>query len=121
MSMAVGEAHILNICVAPDQRRQGMAGFLLRHLLMVAHAAGVTLVLIEVSQSNDAAQKLYMDFCFAKIGERRDYNPAREGREGAIAIGSATCRERGCKYVYNTVVTVSLNKKTQKKQIIEHL
>src|SRR3546814_14721851 len=34
MSMAVGEAHILNICVAPDQRRQGMAGFLLRHLLM---------------------------------------------------------------------------------------
>lgn len=86
MSMAVGEAHILNICVAPDQQRRGMAAFLLRHLLMVARAAGVTLVLLEVRKSNDAAQRLYKNFHFAKVGERRDYYPAREGREDALVL-----------------------------------
>lgn len=86
MSMAVGEAHILNICVAPDQQRRGMAAFLLRHLLMVARAAGVGLVLLEVRKSNDAAQKLYRKYNFTKIGERRDYYPAREGREDALVL-----------------------------------
>ncbi|NKF23320.1 ribosomal protein S18-alanine N-acetyltransferase [Solimonas marina] len=86
MSMAVGEAHVLNICVAPDQQRRGVAAFLLRHLLMVARAAGVTLVLLEVRRSNKAAQKLYENFGFAKIGERRGYYPAAEGREDAWVL-----------------------------------
>ncbi|NGY03651.1 ribosomal protein S18-alanine N-acetyltransferase [Solimonas terrae] len=86
MSMAVGEAHILNICVAPDQQRQGLAAFLLKHLLMVARAADVTLLLLEVRKSNKAAQKLYDGFGFARIGERRDYYPALDGREDALVL-----------------------------------
>ena len=86
MSMAVGEAHILNICVAPEQQRQGLASFLLRHLIMVARAAGVTLMLLEVRKSNRGAQKLYDGFGFRKIGERRGYYPAEVGREDALVL-----------------------------------
>lgn len=86
MSMAVGEAHVLNICVAPEQQRRGLAVFLMRHLLMVARAAGVTLMLLEVRKSNRGAQKLYDGFGFAKIGERRGYYPAQEGREDAYVL-----------------------------------
>ena len=32
MSMAVGEAHILNLCVEPAYQRQGLGKFLLTHL-----------------------------------------------------------------------------------------
>lgn len=86
MTMAAGEAHILNICVAPAQQRQGIAGFLLRHLMMIARAASVSLMLLEVRVSNLAAQQLYAGFGFHKIGERRGYYPAHQGREDALVL-----------------------------------
>ena len=86
MSMAAGEAHILNICVAPERRRQGLAQFLLRHLIMLARAASVTLMLLEVRKSNDGAQRLYEGFGFAALGERRGYYPAHAGREDALVL-----------------------------------
>jgi [ribosomal protein S18]-alanine N-acetyltransferase len=87
MSMAAGEAHILNICVAPQHRRCGLAQFLLKHLLMIARAASVGLLLLEVRRSNLAAQRLYADFGFSELGVRRGYYPAREGREDALVLG----------------------------------
>ncbi len=87
MSMAVGEAHILNICVAPEQQRRGLASFLMRHLLMVARAAGVSLMLLEVRKSNTAAYQMYERFGFRRLGERKAYYPAREGREDAYVLG----------------------------------
>lgn len=87
MSMAVGEAHILNICVAPEHRRRGLAQFLLRHLIMVARSASVTLMLLEVRKSNAGARQLYEGFGFSVLGERRGYYPARDGREDAYVLG----------------------------------
>lgn len=86
MSMAAGEAHILNICVAPDLQRRGLARFLIEHLLMVARAGSVTLVLLEVRRSNVAAQRLYARFGFTLAGERRGYYPAPDGREDALVL-----------------------------------
>ncbi|MGH8428919.1 MAG: ribosomal protein S18-alanine N-acetyltransferase [Solimonas sp.] len=87
MSMAVGEAHVLNLCVSPDQQRQGLAQFLMKHLLMVARAANVTLVLLEVRVSNKPAQKLYDQFGFKRLGLRKAYYPAAGGREDALVLG----------------------------------
>jgi ribosomal-protein-alanine N-acetyltransferase len=87
MSMGAGEAHILNICVAPAQQRRGLAGFLLQHLLMIARAAGVRLMLLEVRVSNLAAQALYQRFGFRQLGQRKAYYPAEGGREDARVMG----------------------------------
>lgn len=87
MSMAAGEAHVLNLCVAPSQRRRGLAQFLLRHLTMIARAAAVNLVLLEVRKSNTAGHALYTGFGFRSLGERRGYYPARDGREDALVLG----------------------------------
>ncbi len=87
MSMAAGEAHLLNICISPAYRRMGIAQFLMRHLLMIARAASVSLLLLEVRKSNGAAQALYAGFGFKPLGERRAYYPAHEGREDAIVLG----------------------------------
>ena len=86
MTMAAGEAHILNLCVAPEQQRRGLGGFLLRHLQMIARAAGTQLMLLEVRRSNIAAQRLYAGFGFAQVGERRGYYPAFDGREDAFVL-----------------------------------
>lgn len=87
MSMAVGEAHILNICVAPESRRIGLAQFLLRHLVMTARAGGTALLLLEVRASNDAAQRLYRHAGFRQLGQRPRYYPAPGGREDALVLG----------------------------------
>ncbi len=87
MSVAAGEAHILNICVSPQQRRRGLAQFLLKHLVMLARAASVTLMLLEVRESNLAGRALYERFGFRSLGQRRGYYPARDGREDALVLG----------------------------------
>lgn len=86
MSMAVGEAHVLNLAVDPRLRRQGIGRFLLSHVLQVARAAHSTLVLLEVRRSNKAAIRLYQGFGFQQIGTRRGYYPGHEQREDAFVL-----------------------------------
>lgn len=86
MSMAVGEAHILNLAVDPLRRRQGLARFLLSHLLQLARAAHTTIVLLEVRRSNKAAINLYHGFGFKQIGTRRNYYPSHDRREDAFVL-----------------------------------
>ncbi len=87
MSMAVNEAHILNLCVEPDCRQQGLGRFLLAHLQQVARAAGMEVLLLEVRKSNSAAIALYLNHGFRKLGERKGYYPAHEGTEDAWLLG----------------------------------
>jgi ribosomal-protein-alanine N-acetyltransferase len=87
MSMAVGEAHVLNLCVEPAYHQQGLGRFLLAHLKDLAHAAGMDLMLLEVRKSNTAAINLYLGMGFHKLGVRKGYYPAREGSEDALLLG----------------------------------
>jgi ribosomal-protein-alanine N-acetyltransferase len=87
MSMAVGEAHILNICVDPNQQRQGLGLFLMQHLTTLARAANCTIVLLEVRKSNKGAFKLYDSLGFERLGVRKNYYPSHDGREDAIVLG----------------------------------
>lgn len=88
MSMAVGEAHVLNLCVDPDLQRRGYGLLLLRHLLELAQAARCTIVLLEVRKSNKAAQQLYESVGFQRLGVRKNYYPAGGyAREDALVLG----------------------------------
>lgn len=87
MSMGAGEAHILNLCVEPAYHHQGIGRFLLSHLMEIARAAGMELMLLEVRKSNTAAIGLYRAAGFHKLGVRKGYYPARDGREDALLLG----------------------------------
>ncbi len=84
MSVAVGESHILNLCVHPDFQSIGIGRTLLMHLLEVAHDHNANMTFLEVRPSNFAAIKLYLDTGFDEIGTRRNYYPAKIGREDAL-------------------------------------
>jgi [ribosomal protein S18]-alanine N-acetyltransferase len=86
MSMAVGEGHILNLCVDPALRRQGLARFLLDHLLELARTSHLTMVLLEVRRSNKVALALYRGYGFERVGVRKGYYPAQDGREDAFVL-----------------------------------
>jgi ribosomal-protein-alanine N-acetyltransferase len=62
------EREILNVAVAPDFRRKGVAMFLLRHELDLG-----TVHFLEVRESNTAAQALYRKLGFVEVGRRSKY------------------------------------------------
>jgi len=86
MSVGAGEAHILNLCVAPPLQGQGLGRFMLRHILDIARGHGADTVLLEVRPSNQAALKLYADMGFNEVGIRKAYYPAPKGKEDAIIL-----------------------------------
>lgn len=83
-SVAVGECHLLNICIAPDCRGQGIADFLMRELMVEAVSLGASQMFLEVRPSNLAAQVLYRRMGFVEVGRRKNYYPAQVGREDAL-------------------------------------
>ncbi|MBK7544049.1 MAG: ribosomal protein S18-alanine N-acetyltransferase [Candidatus Competibacteraceae bacterium] len=81
MSVAVGEAHILNLCVRPELQGRGLSRQLLDHLLELAISLQAQTVFLEVRLSNQRALRLYASVGFCEVGLRRGYYPASKGRE----------------------------------------
>ena len=86
LAVAAGEAHLLNLSVAPGRQRRGFGGVLLGETMGIARGLGARQLFLEVRPSNQAAQGLYRRFGFRKIGVRHGYYPAREGREDALVL-----------------------------------
>lgn len=89
MSVAAGEAHILNLCVRPESQGQGLGRKLLTHIIALARRHGADTLLLEVRPSNLAALKLYQNMGFNEVGVRKGYYPAEQGREDALILALA--------------------------------
>ena len=74
------EADVMNLAVAPDCRRQGIARQLLSRLTKLLHRQGIEALFLEVRPSNHAAIALYEAFGFVQIGRRPKYyvNPSED-------------------------------------------
>jgi ribosomal-protein-alanine N-acetyltransferase len=86
MSIAVGECHVLNVCIHPDWQRRGYGRELVRFLLEVARDKKARTALLEVRVSNIGAYELYQSLGFNDVGMRRHYYPGRGGREDALIL-----------------------------------
>ncbi|MDQ1362424.1 MAG: [ribosomal protein S18]-alanine N-acetyltransferase [Pseudomonadota bacterium] len=89
VSVAASEAHILNICVAREFQRQGYGKKMLHKLLAEAEQKGVDFIYLEVRESNMAAINLYDQEGFSRLGARKKYYPADDGREDALVFAKA--------------------------------
>lgn len=89
MSVAAGEAHVLNLCVRPEIQSQGLGTKMLKHLISLARRQGADTLLLEVRPSNLAALKLYQNMGFNEVGSRKNYYPAEQGREDALIFALA--------------------------------
>ena len=67
------ECHITNIAVKPQYRRKGGASMLLNKVLSYVEENEITLITLEVRESNSGAQKLYEKFGFENCGIRKNY------------------------------------------------
>lgn len=86
VSMAVGEAHIMNICVDPEIQKQGVGSKLLENMIELANKKAET-IFLEVRPSNKVAISLYKKRGFNEIGIRKGYYPSANGeKEDAVML-----------------------------------
>ena len=78
------EADILNITVRPEARRQGIATKLLGKIGELAEPRGVTVIHLEVRESNTPARTLYGKLGFTVDGIRKNYY--ERPRENAVLM-----------------------------------
>lgn len=86
LSAAAAEAHVLNVCVHPDWRSQGLGRLMMNRLIDEAESRAAETVFLEVRASNQAAIKLYESLGFNEVGLRQGYYPAQSGREDALVM-----------------------------------
>lgn len=82
--LVVDEAHVTNVAVSPEHRRQGIGRRLMVELLERAKTAGMTCSTLEVRVSNEPAIKLYEDLGYLRTALRRNYYP--DNREDAVVM-----------------------------------
>jgi ribosomal-protein-alanine N-acetyltransferase len=86
LSVAAGEAHILNLCVDPNYRSHGYGEQILDAILVQSRAANVREIFLEVRPSNVTALALYRKKGFHKVARRPAYYQATDGREDAAVL-----------------------------------
>jgi len=71
--LILDEAHIATLAVHPDYRGRGIASRLIKIVLLDAYKRGASQAMLEVRESNFAAQNLYKQFGFKVVHRRRRY------------------------------------------------
>lgn len=74
------ESDVMNVAVAPQARRRGLAGNLLCTLMEVLHSRGMESLTLEVRAGNAPAIALYDSLGFRQVGRRPKYyvNPTED-------------------------------------------
>ena len=86
MSVGAREAHILNICVCPEQRGTGHGRMMMDKMIDLASQLQADMMFLEVRPSNADARRLYDKLGFNEIGTRNSYYPSEKGREDALLL-----------------------------------
>ena len=79
------EVHILNVAVAPEHRRKGVARALMSETEKRAFTANASLMTLEVRRSNQAALDLYREFDYRAVGVRPNYY-VDEGEDAIVMV-----------------------------------
>ena len=77
------ELHVLNVAVAPEERRRGLARALMRQAEERARDHGARIATLEVRRSNAAAIELYRSMGYREVGVRPNYY-ADEGEDAIV-------------------------------------
>jgi ribosomal-protein-alanine N-acetyltransferase len=80
------EDEVLTLSVDPAQRRSGVARELMGWAIKSARRGGKERIVLDVSESNEAALGLYLGLGFVEVGRRSGYYARRQGLETALIL-----------------------------------
>ena len=85
-SLAAGENHLLNLCIAPEWQGNGYGNLMLDHAIRMAIEKNCSSMFLEVRPSNPAGMGLYERKGFSIVGQRSGYYRSADGREDAMVM-----------------------------------
>ncbi len=80
------EVTLMDIGVKQSCRGKGYARTLMTHFIQQCRQRSIKDIWLEVRRSNLIAERLYLQFGFELIEERKNYYPTQEGRENALIM-----------------------------------
>ena len=86
LSVAAGEAHLLNVCIRRDRQGRGYGRELVLYMIERARARAADVIFLEVRPSNHVARTLYDTLGFNEIGTRENYYRVDGGHEDACVL-----------------------------------
>jgi len=84
--MVKGEAEVLSVAVATEQRSRGVARQLLDMNLQRLTRLGIRTVFLEVGEDNAPARQLYRRMGFGEVGRREGYYAGGSGPGSAALV-----------------------------------
>ena len=94
MSVAAGEAHLLNLCVHPNAQRLGYGRRLLDAMLLKGRRRGCRQDVSRGAAVEPVALRLYASVGFEQVGIRPAYYQAENGREDAVILAATLQQPR---------------------------
>ena len=82
--LVINEAHVTNVAVHNNRRREGIGRLLMDALMNMAREEGMESMTLEVRVSNEAARALYHQLGFVSAGIRKNYYS--ETKEDALIL-----------------------------------
>ena len=82
--LVINEAHVTNVAVSSQRRREGIGRLLMQKLMELARENGMESMTLEVRVSNAAARHLYDQMGFVAAGIRKNYYS--ETKEDALIL-----------------------------------
>ena len=82
--LVINEAHVTNVAVSSQRRREGIGRLLMQNLMELARENGMESMTLEVRVSNAAARHLYAQMGFVEAGIRKNYYS--ETKEDALVL-----------------------------------
>ena len=82
--LVINEAHVTNVAVSGQRRREGIGRLLMQKLMELARDNDMESMTLEVRVSNSAARHLYQPLGFVEAGIRKNYYS--ETKEDALIL-----------------------------------
>ena len=82
--LVINEAHVTNVAVSGQHRREGIGRLLMEKLMELARDSGMESMTLEVRVTNAAARHLYQQMGFVEAGIRKNYYS--ETKEDALIL-----------------------------------
>ncbi|OBT06614.1 ribosomal-protein-alanine N-acetyltransferase [Vibrio sp. UCD-FRSSP16_10] len=82
----VGEVTLLNLAINPELQGQGLGTKLIEQFITLCESKNIESIWLEVRDSNQKAQALYLNAGFNEVDRRTNYYPTATGREDAIIM-----------------------------------
>lgn len=82
----IQEATLMDICVHPQYQGKGIGRLLMQDIYSTLKKMDISTIFLEVRASNVTAIALYEKCGFTATGVRKDYYPAKKGREDAVLM-----------------------------------